>query len=226
MTLYSDTLFAYPARMNHASSIDAGDFGQWLKRTQAAQPADVPCGECNACCRAGYFIHVADAEHQTRQSIPTELIFPAPGQGGKQWVMGFDTTGACPMLQNNSCSIYTHRPQTCRDYDCRLFSAAGISISQFEEGDAKAGVDRQVKRWRFSYSHPQDQQKHEAIKAAAAFLARHRQQLDTLEPTTATGLALASLHIYKLFLSDDISTPATPALDTVKTALGTSELND
>ena len=202
--------------MNATSEIEAGDFGHWLKLTLAAAAADVPCGECNACCRASYFIHIADHERETREHVPQELIFPAPGSGGKQWVMGFDQTGSCPMLKQNSCSIYAHRPQTCRDFDCRVFAAAGIPASQPGEGTAKAEVDQQVLRWRFSYKNDSDKRKHEAVKTAAAYIKKNQQQLGPLKPATPTALALASLHIHELFLPEEDSDLASPDLQTIK----------
>lgn len=205
--------------MSKTSVIEAGDFGHWLKLTRAAEAADVPCGECNACCRASYFIHIAEHEHKTRKIVPQALIFPAPGSSGKQWVMGFDDTGKCPMLKQNACSIYTHRPQTCRDYDCRLFAAAGISASQAGEGDVKAEVDQQVRRWRFSYKNSDDRRKHEAIKAAAVYINKNRQQLGALTPSTPTALALASLHIHELFLAAGAADLLTPDLQAVKAHL-------
>ncbi|MCR9259947.1 MAG: YkgJ family cysteine cluster protein [Pseudomonadaceae bacterium] len=205
--------------MNPTSEIEAGDFGHWLKVTLAAEAANVPCGECNACCRASYFIHITDNEYKTREHVPRELIFPAPGSGGKQWVMGFDETGSCPMLKQNSCSIYAHRPRTCRDFDCRVFAAAGISASQPGAGDAKAEVDQQVLRWRFSYKTGNDKRKHTAIKAAAAFIRENQQQLGAQAPATPTALALASLHIYELFLTEEGTDPVKPDLGTIKANL-------
>jgi len=212
--------------INPDSAIDAGDFGHWLKLTLAAESADVPCGECNACCRASYFIHITDHERETREHVPRELIFPAPGSGGKQWLMGFDETGSCPMLKQNSCSIYPYRPQTCRDFDCRVFAAAGISASQPGEGDAKAEVDHQVLRWRFSYKNNSDRRKHEAIKNAADYIRKNQQKLGALAPATPTALALASLHIHELFLTEQGSDLASPDLQTVKAHLNPLNSSD
>ena len=36
--------------------------------------------------------------------------------------MGYDERGHCPMLVDGDCSIYEHRPRTCRTYDCRVFA--------------------------------------------------------------------------------------------------------
>lgn len=198
----------------------AGDFGRWLQQTRSGESADVPCGECNACCRASYFIHVGDHEKDTLSKIPKALIFPAPGTAKKLWVMGFDEAGKCPMLQHDSCSIYANRPQTCRDYDCRLFAAANISASSPTQEKQKADVDRQVQRWRFSYSSPQDEVKHNAVKAAAKFLIEQRQSLGDLAPTTPTQIGLASVHIHHLFIAADQMTLIDPNLNDIRSTLG------
>ena len=48
------------------------------------------------------------------------------------------------MLSATGCSIYEHRPRTCRTYDCRVFAATGIA----PEPD-QPGVAARVDRWRF-----------------------------------------------------------------------------
>ena len=55
-------------------------------------------------------------------------------------LIGYDENGFYPMFKDYTCSIYKFRPQTCRQYDCRVFPATGISehsdkpkiIEQFE----------------------------------------------------------------------------------------------
>ena len=32
------------------------------------------------------------------------------------------------MLVDGRCSIYEHRPRTCRTYDCRIFTATGLDV--------------------------------------------------------------------------------------------------
>ena len=51
------------------------------------------------------------------------------------------------MLIDNRCSIYEHRPQTCRTYDCRIFAATGVRL----DDDEKELIARQTRRWRFSF---------------------------------------------------------------------------
>lgn len=206
--------------LDNKAAIAAGDFGHWLQQTQSGKSADVPCGECNACCRASYFIHVGDQEKDALSKIPKDLIFPAPGGVERLWVMGFNESGECPMLHSESCSIYANRPQTCRDYDCRLFAAADICASSPGEKKQKAEVDQQIKLWRFSYANPKDKVKHDAVKAAAKFLNKHHRDLDHLAPTSPTQKGLASLHVHHLFIAPDQLTLITPDLDSIRSALG------
>ena len=96
----------------------AGGFSHWLRRIRAAQrdgsAMDVPCGDCNACCRASQFISIAPDETSTLEHIPASLLFPAPGLPGGYVLLGYDENGHCPMLVEGECSIYEHRPLTCR----------------------------------------------------------------------------------------------------------------
>ena len=151
----------------------AGGFSSWLSRTRNAQrekgTAGVPCGECIACCTSSYFIDIAPGESQTLARIPKELLFPAPGLPRGNVLLGYDESGRCPMLLDRACSIYEHRPQTCRSYDCRVFPAAGIEAG----GRDKELIKRRVRRWRFSYPTEADRGEHLAVQAAATFLRRH-----------------------------------------------------
>jgi hypothetical protein len=147
--------------------LDAGDFSSWLSNMQSAlrgeRAADVPCGECTACCTSSQFVHIAPDETETLAHIPPELLFPAPRMPPGHVVLGYDERGHCPMLVDNRCSIYEHRPRTCRTYDCRIFPAAGIAV----DGD-KPLIARQVARWRFSFRSDADRTGYKAVQAAAA----------------------------------------------------------
>lgn len=148
-------------------AIPAGEFSEWL---QAVQPAvsndlesDVPCGECNACCRASYFIHVTPQDVDAIAAIPAELLFTAPGAPAGFQLMGFNEQGQCPMLIEGRCSIYADRPSACRTYDCRVFAAADIEAG----GAEKTDVNARVLRWQFSYADTQAQLAHAAVTKVA-----------------------------------------------------------
>ena len=92
------------------------------------------------------FIHIAPAEKQTLRHIPRALLVAAPGRPRGYRLMGYDDQGRCPMLVEGDCSIYGDRPQTCRDYDCRVFAATGIEVHPVREGEAGVLMRIAVKR--------------------------------------------------------------------------------
>jgi len=156
--------------MNVDGDLPAGDFSSWMIEIQGAirgeHGSDVPCDGCTACCTSSQFIHVGPDESDTIAHIPAELLFPAPGLPPGHVVVGYDERGHCPMLIDEECSIYEHRPRTCRTYDCRIFPAAGLRIDDAD----KAEIARRVQRWRFSYPTEADRQQHNAVRAAATLL--------------------------------------------------------
>ena len=166
----------------------AGDFSTWLGEMQAAlrgeHGSDVPCGGCTACCTSSQFVHIGPDETDTLAHIPAELLFPAPRMPPGHVVLGYDERGHCPMLVDNRCSIYEHRPRTCRTYDCRVFPAAGIDAAADAD---KVLIARQARRWRFDYRNEADRREHEAIRATAASI--H----EAGSPMNATRVAIAAI---------------------------------
>lgn len=182
--------------------LPAGRFSAWLADTvDPSRPdMDVPCGTCTACCRASYFIHVAPDEHDTLRHIPKRLLFPAPGRPKGHKLLGFDERGHCPMLTDGGCSIYDHRPRTCRTYDCRIFTAAGVSPDE----DGKTDIAARTRQWRFDVaSEPSAVTDFQAVQRAAAFLAEHRSACfpDGGGPTTAGDRAALAIKIHRVFLA-------------------------
>jgi hypothetical protein len=113
-------------------------------------------------------------------------------------LLGYDERGHCPMLVDGRCSIYEHRPRTCRTYDCRVFPAAGVEIDDTDD-PAKAGIAERARRWRFRHPTPQDRAEHDAVRAAAVHL---RAGADD-GPMTATQLAVRSVEVHQRFLRND-----------------------
>ncbi len=186
-------------------ALPAGDFSAWLRGMQAAlrgeAESDVPCGECTACCQASQFVHIDPDEADALAHIPAELLFPAPMMPDGHVLMGYDEQGRCPMLTDGGCSIYEHRPRTCRTYDCRVFPAAGVEVTAPEQ----RGVAARARRWRFEHPHELDRVQHEAVRAAAAFVARHRAELP-YAPPNPTQLAVAAVRVHDTFLGLDAET--------------------
>lgn len=179
--------------------LPAGDFSTWLATVQAAirgeHPAEVPCGDCSACCTSSQFVHIEPDETDTLAHIPAALLFPAPRLPRGHVLLGYDERGHCPMLVDGACSIYEHRPRTCRSYDCRVFPAAGLEVD-----DDKPAIRDRTRRWRFRYPTEADLAGQEAVSAAAAFLAEHSERLMGPGPPTTTQLAVAAIELHGLFV--------------------------
>lgn len=153
-----------------SAPIPAGEFGAWLGELadalRGARDTDVACGECTACCRSGQFIHIDADEHDALAHIPAELVFPAPGQPKGTVLLGYDQHGRCPMLSDRGCTIYEHRPRTCRTYDCRVFAATDV----YPDEPEKADIAARARRWQFTYASRDASGRHEQVIAGAAAL--------------------------------------------------------
>jgi uncharacterized protein len=197
------------------SEIDAGSYSSWHRATLDALASgngiDVPCGACTACCRSSYFIHVTPDETETLRRIPRVLRVPAPGLPAGHVVLGYDERGHCPMLVDDRCSIYEHRPRTCRQYDCRVFAAAGVDPVE----DGKVRVAVRVRQWRFAHASAADRAGHDATVAASAYL---RARPDAIpvgeEPRTAADLAVLGMRASVAFVDG-----REPPVDQVRAAL-------
>jgi uncharacterized protein len=184
--------------------LPAGDFSSWLRHARnelfEENGTDVACGECISCCCSSYFIHIKPAETRTLGRISKDILFSAPWQPEGDLLMGYDVNGRCPMLMNGRCSIYGYRPQTCRDYDCRVFAAAGIAAG----GKDKAEINRRIMRWEFSYPTDLDRREHLAVKAAAAFIQKHPDSFPGgRAPSNPSQLAILAIKVYEVFLEKD-----------------------
>jgi uncharacterized protein len=180
--------------------LPAGDFGEWLVSTRAAARGEadavVPCDGCTACCTASQFVHIAPDELDALAHIPSELLAPAPGRPPGHVVLGYDGLGRCPMLVDGRCSIYEHRPRTCRTYDCRVFTAAGM-----DAGPGRDVINERVARWRFEYPHAVDEQEQRAVRAAAAFLRQHPVRFPNGHvPARAADIAVLAVKAYPVFM--------------------------
>jgi len=156
--------------MTQQRDLPAGGFSSWLRRTRITHlkdsGADVPCGGCTACCTSSYFVHIGPDETETLARIPAELLFAAPDLPNGNVLLGYDEDGRCPMLRDGACWIYAHRPLTCRNYDCRVYAAAGIDAD-------RALITQRARRWSFSHPTEDDRRQHSAVQAAATFVQEH-----------------------------------------------------
>ena len=118
-------------------------------------------------------------------------------------LMGFDAHGHCFMFANGGCSIYSHRPETCRTYDCRVFTAAGMNA-----GPDKSVINERIASWRFEYPSPRDHEEHRAVTAAANFIRQHPIRFPGGHvPSRPSEIAVLAVKSYQVFLDK----PATDA---------------
>ena len=193
--------------------LDAGEFGAWLAQTEATlrgeAAADVPCGDCVGCCTSHYFIHVRPEDRAARGVIPAALLVPAPGWPEGHRLMGFAADGHCPMYRAG-CTIYAQRPRTCRDYDCRIYAAAGIEAGRQDT----AVINARVRAWTFSFADDHAHRAQRAVRAAADFVRRHAAAFPGGRvPTQPSDLAVLAIKVHRVFLREDLrdAKPATIA---------------
>jgi Fe-S-cluster containining protein len=196
--------------------LTAGDFTTWAAGMRAVVRGDatagVPCDGCTACCTSSMFVHVEPDERDTLEHIPRELQFQAPFLPAGHVVLPYDERGHCPMLVDGRCSIYAHRPRTCRRYDCRVIAAARLDL----DDDRKSAIRDRVRRWRFEFANDDERVEYDAIARAAAYLRAHAEVFpDAKPPADAHQLAVVAFAIHQLFLEPD----APPELESVQNAV-------
>lgn len=190
------------ATMEGSTHIAAGEFRSWITQTRNALAtgagADVPCGSCTACCRSSQFILIAP-DDPARGFIDERILVPAVGLPRGFSVMGYAANGHCPQLVDDRCTIYEHRPTTCRTYDCRVFPASGI----WPDGESKVELTARARKWRFDLSDG-GRALLEATQRAGTHLHQNRSQLFGDHPPEPTQLAAMAIAVHTLFLGDDV----------------------
>jgi uncharacterized protein len=183
------------------AALDAGPLGPWLdatRRTLAVRAeAQVPCGTCTGCCTSSQFVHIGPDEADALAHVPRALRFPAPGLPKGHVLLPYDDRGHCPMLVDGACSIYEHRPRTCRTYDCRIFPATGT----LPDEPSKSAITATAKRWRFTVSSPGEQRALDAMHAVAAVLRTNPGLLRGAGiPDNPTQLAVTAVAVHEGFV--------------------------
>ncbi len=187
-----------PVELGH---LPVGGFSGWLEEMRAAlrgeADADVACGTCSACCQSSQFVHIGPDETDALAHIPAELTFPAPQMPRGHVLMGYDRAGRCPMLTDTGCSVYEHRPRTCRTYDCRVFAATGVEL----DDPGKAAIAARVGQWRFDVASPEDDRARQALESAVRYIRAHADEMpEGSAPQTPTRLAVMAVEIVDRFL--------------------------
>ena len=174
----------------------------WARGMEAAltgsADATVACGPCTACCASSQFVVIEPDETETLAHIPAELLFPAPRRPNGWRVLGYDADGRCPMLADAGCSIYPHRPRTCRTFDCRIYPATGTAVEA-----SMPLVASRAGEWVFVDQTPEDEATGQALRSAADFL-RSDAGVEEFgdDITTATGIAVTAVRIHRRFLGE------------------------
>lgn len=83
--------------------------------------AAIDCTACANCCRSARvglapddLPRLAQGLEAPREQVLARLIERDPGRTAGEWGIIRDTP--CPLLKSGLCSIYAHRPDSCRDY--------------------------------------------------------------------------------------------------------------
>lgn len=190
------------AKRKSSGTLPAGALARWLEQylqaqTQADPAGEVPCGDCHACCKASYFIAIAEDETETIARIPRVHLTLSTRSQERRWALDQSRSGSCPMLVDEACSIYEHRPLACRRFDCRVFAATSVAPG----AGRRAAVNQQVWRWRFDYPRAGDALRQTALLDAAAFLQQHAELIDPdVAPADTGQLAKAAVFVHELFL--------------------------
>ncbi|MBL8268569.1 YkgJ family cysteine cluster protein [Steroidobacter sp.] len=194
--------------MTQSSSpaVAAGPFSSWLLKMRrsllGSEGMDVPCGDCVGCCVSGYSLQLRPEDYKAAARIPTTFVVnAAPGFAKGNLTVAALPDGLCPMLEDRKCTIYSDRPQTCLDYDCRIFAAAGIDAG----GDDKVVINTRVRAWEFAYPELLDRQEHDAVRAAAAFIRDRRDSFSVRVPAGPMGIAVFAIKSYRVFLDSSVT---------------------
>lgn len=185
--------------------INAGEFSGWISdfiRTMRGMgEGNVPCGGCVECCTSSKFIHIRPTDMLAIKHIPKEIMFQAPGLPARHYLLGYDEKGHCPMFNEGQCSIYEFRPETCRQYDCRVLAVSGLDVS--EEGDE---IAKKVSSWKFEYNTSESMELSEAVKLAGYFLSEYSSCFPKgMIPLTGAQLSVLAVRVHLEFVGQSVS---------------------
>ena len=106
----------------------------WLRKLKqqhsrsGSKAADVPCGDCNACCHEmSVFLEPDEVERY-------RCVEETDDAGTRRYRLERNDDDSCVYLDDQgACSIYDERPRLCRNFDCRPLAYCGIRIGQKEK---------------------------------------------------------------------------------------------
>jgi hypothetical protein len=159
--------------------------------------ADVPCDGCVGCCVSAYAIALRPSDLAALAAVPA-CHLKLPVDGGLA-LMGHREDGTCPMLEAGRCVIYADRPQTCRDYDCRIYAATGL----MPDGQRPVIQDR-VREWRFDVASAGERAQLAALQRAARFICDHAALFSPAGRTLSTAaIAVLAVKVWPLFANEE-----------------------
>ncbi len=182
------------------SKVTAGEFAVWLNEfiqtMKGYGKGYVPCRDCVGCCTSSKFVLVRPSDKETIKKIPKEILFQAPGLPKGHYLMGYDEKGHCPMFKSDQCSIYEFCPETCKQYDCRVMAASGITIK-----DESADITNKIRSWEFDYSSDESQKLSNAVKLAGIFLSEYRDDFpEDFVPLLDSQLSVLAIRVHSEFI--------------------------
>lgn len=185
------------------NKLNAGVFSVWLSgirdSIQNNIAIEVPCGNCHACCTSSLFIHIKHEETQTLRNISKNLLFDAPYLSESSYLLGYLFNGNCPLFKENRCSIYESRPNTCKKFDCRIFTAAGLKA----DDHFKSQISNQAERWEFSFPNEIDKIEFKALNRTVNFIKENKELFPVeIFPALNSELAILSIKVYKALIND------------------------
>jgi hypothetical protein len=189
-----------------AQPVDAGPFGKWLATMRAVlrgeRDADVPCGNCIGCCVSSYPIPLRPEDVRARAEVPEAFLLGRTGSG-ERWLMGFREDGRCPFMNERKCGIYADRPQTCRDYDCRIYAAAGV----VPDGERPV-IEQRVREWVFTFESDAQRAEAAAVRRAARFVRANAALFPaSVRAGSATAAAVLAVKAYPVFMAEVAAPP-------------------
>lgn len=191
----------------HSGGRPAGRFAEWLVAMRAVlrgeAEAEVPCGDCVGCCTSAYPIPLRPTDRVALERVPAEHLHLAMGAGGTRAVMGYRADGSCPMMVAGRCTIYADRPRTCRDYDCRIYAAAGLH----PDGDRPV-IRARVDEWSFAFGSKAEEAEAAALRRAARFIRAHADAFPAaMRAGSATAAAVLAVKTCELFRDEGQDVP-------------------
>lgn len=126
------------------------------------------------------------------------------------------------MFKGGQCSIYPYRPETCRQYDCRVFPATGV----YPE-DEQSEIYRKAKDWEFDVSSLVDHEAFKAVRASSSFIDTYHDHFPKeFVPRSSPQRAVLAIRIHPEFIGVDretIESHAQEIADLIVSKYGTNQ---